>query len=369
MRRPVSIGLLASCLFLPAASSAFCDEPMGETNPTLANAEPVSPPDSGSSKGAFSRTRRLIDRLRKSQPDVRPPSHVPAPNGEPTRAVPMPLSRPKAELLGGGSELFHARPASPAQPRRARQPRRHHRHGSRRYAGAARPGGSRRAPGALEPGYEPSRAGRPRPRPMMIRSPRLEGSPSACRPPCTEPSRAIPTWRPCGWGIPPRPSAEPSKWLATSRPPSIRPLVRPPADHADPPRPVRRRRTAGPARLLQFGQFYFYLSLRQPVELGHQTTHRYHIAKAAFKQQKWTVIQAELLALIQTYRFFQTAAYRRERLKIARELADFNDRLLKTLERRLEANQVPAADVSWPGSKAGRPGSSSRRPSKTTSRP
>ena len=95
----------------------------------------------------------------------------------------------------------------------------------------------------------------------------------------------------------------------------------------------------------KFGQFYFYLSLRQPVELGHQTTHRYHIAKATFEQQQWTVIQAELLALVQTYRFFQTAAYRRERLKIARELADFNDRLLKTLERRLEANQVPAADV------------------------
>jgi cobalt-zinc-cadmium efflux system outer membrane protein len=94
-----------------------------------------------------------------------------------------------------------------------------------------------------------------------------------------------------------------------------------------------------------FGQFYFYLSLRQPVELGHQTTHRYNIAKAAFEQQRWTVMQAELLALIQTYRFFQTAAYRRERLKIATELADFNEKLQKTLERRLEANQVPAADV------------------------
>ena len=93
------------------------------------------------------------------------------------------------------------------------------------------------------------------------------------------------------------------------------------------------------------GQFYFYLSLRQPLELGHQTTHRYHIAKAALEQQRWTVVQAEFLALVQTYRFFQTAAYRRERLKIAQELADFSDRLSKTLERRLQANQVPAADV------------------------
>jgi cobalt-zinc-cadmium efflux system outer membrane protein len=95
----------------------------------------------------------------------------------------------------------------------------------------------------------------------------------------------------------------------------------------------------------KFGQFYFYLSVRFPIELGHQTTHRYNIAKAAFEQQRWTVIQAELLALVQSYRFFQTAAYRRERLKVARDLADFNDRLLKTLEQRLEANQIVAADV------------------------
>ena len=95
----------------------------------------------------------------------------------------------------------------------------------------------------------------------------------------------------------------------------------------------------------KFGQFYFYLSLRQPIELGHQTTHRYNIAKAALDQQHWTVVQAELLALVQAYRFFETAAYRRERLRVASELADFNDRLLKILERRLEANQTPAADV------------------------
>jgi cobalt-zinc-cadmium efflux system outer membrane protein len=95
----------------------------------------------------------------------------------------------------------------------------------------------------------------------------------------------------------------------------------------------------------RFGQFYFYLSLRQPIELGHQTTHRYNIARAAYQQQKWVVVQAELLALVQTYRFFETAAYRREKLKVAKELATFNERLLKTLEDRLEANQVPAADV------------------------
>jgi cobalt-zinc-cadmium efflux system outer membrane protein len=87
------------------------------------------------------------------------------------------------------------------------------------------------------------------------------------------------------------------------------------------------------------------MSLRQPVELGHQTTHRYHIAQAAYDQQQWIVIQAELTGLVQTYRFFQTAAYRREKYRLAQQLADFNDNLLQSLQRRLEANQILAADV------------------------
>jgi cobalt-zinc-cadmium efflux system outer membrane protein len=94
-----------------------------------------------------------------------------------------------------------------------------------------------------------------------------------------------------------------------------------------------------------FGQDYIYASIRQPVELGHQTTHRYRIAQAAYDQQKWIVVQAELTALVQTYRFFQTAAYRREKYQLAQELANFNDHLQATLERRMEANQVQPADV------------------------
>ncbi|HEV3121068.1 MAG TPA: TolC family protein [Isosphaeraceae bacterium] len=90
-----------------------------------------------------------------------------------------------------------------------------------------------------------------------------------------------------------------------------------------------------------------YFSLRQPVELGHQTRYRYAIAKAAYNQQQWTIVQAELMTLVQTYRFFQTAAYRRERLRIAAELADFNDRLVQSLGRRLAAGAgtVLPADV------------------------
>ena len=92
-------------------------------------------------------------------------------------------------------------------------------------------------------------------------------------------------------------------------------------------------------------QALLYFSYRQPVELGHQTTHRYNIAKAVYTQQQWTVVQAELLAMVQTYRFFQTAAYRREKLRVARELTDFNDRLVGSLKRRLEESLTSAADV------------------------
>lgn len=90
---------------------------------------------------------------------------------------------------------------------------------------------------------------------------------------------------------------------------------------------------------------FMYFSLRQPIELGHQTRHRHAIARAALDQQRWTVFQAELLTLVQTYRFFQTAAYRREKYRIARDLAAFNDRLVATLRRRLEANQVKPDEV------------------------
>ncbi len=102
----------------------------------------------------------------------------------------------------------------------------------------------------------------------------------------------------------------------------------------------------GANNFYHYGQNYIYVSLRQPVELGHQTTHRYRIAKAALDRQKWIVVQAELTALVQTYRFFQTAAYRREKFQLAQELAGFNDNLLTTIQRRMEANPALAADVS-----------------------
>ena len=69
------------------------------------------------------------------------------------------------------------------------------------------------------------------------------------------------------------------------------------------------------------------------------------MAQAAFSQTQWNLLQSELAAVVQTYRLHQTASYRREKLRIAGQLAEFNGKLVQTLGRQQEANQATAADV------------------------
>lgn len=83
----------------------------------------------------------------------------------------------------------------------------------------------------------------------------------------------------------------------------------------------------------------------QPIELGHRQADREQMAHASYCQTRWTVLQAELAALIQTYRLHQTALYRREKLGVAQDLNTFSTRLVETLRRQAEANQATAADV------------------------
>jgi len=99
-------------------------------------------------------------------------------------------------------------------------------------------------------------------------------------------------------------------------------------------------------RGFSLGKEYVYISWRQPIELKHQTTHRAAIAQAAYTLQQWTVVQAELTALVQTFRFYQTAAYRREKLRVAIELAEFNEKLVKDLEKRVVGKTALFVDVS-----------------------
>jgi cobalt-zinc-cadmium efflux system outer membrane protein len=90
----------------------------------------------------------------------------------------------------------------------------------------------------------------------------------------------------------------------------------------------------------------FTISWNQPVQLGHRRAHREAIARAAFSQTQWNVLHAELSALVQTYRLHQTATYRREKLRVSQQLADFNEALVATVRRQMQANQASAADVS-----------------------
>jgi len=88
-----------------------------------------------------------------------------------------------------------------------------------------------------------------------------------------------------------------------------------------------------------------FITWAQPIELGHRQSFREQMARASFSQVRWNVLQAELAALIQTYRFHQTALYRREKLGIAHDLNSFSTRLVETLRRQAEANQATVADV------------------------
>ena len=83
----------------------------------------------------------------------------------------------------------------------------------------------------------------------------------------------------------------------------------------------------------------------QPIELPYRTNLRAGIAQASYDQTRFTVLQAELTALVQTYRLYQTALYRRDKLKVSRALVEFNERLVQTLQRQVEAARAAPADL------------------------
>jgi cobalt-zinc-cadmium efflux system outer membrane protein len=90
---------------------------------------------------------------------------------------------------------------------------------------------------------------------------------------------------------------------------------------------------------------FFTLTWQQPIEIGHRTCYREAIARAGYTQTQWNLVQAELLALVETYRAHQTATYRREKWLSAQRLSRFHADLVETLRRQREANQVGPADV------------------------
>lgn len=87
------------------------------------------------------------------------------------------------------------------------------------------------------------------------------------------------------------------------------------------------------------------LSWMQPIEFGHRTARRTTIARAEYSQTRWNVLQAELLALVETYRLHQTAVFRRDKLGVARQLAEFNAKLVEAVRRQTEAGQLAASEL------------------------
>jgi cobalt-zinc-cadmium efflux system outer membrane protein len=83
----------------------------------------------------------------------------------------------------------------------------------------------------------------------------------------------------------------------------------------------------------------------QPIEFGRRTALRTAIARAEYTQTQWNILQAELMALVATYRLHQTAAYRKEKLDVAEQLSRFNGQLVEVLRRQVAANQAPPADL------------------------
>ena len=87
------------------------------------------------------------------------------------------------------------------------------------------------------------------------------------------------------------------------------------------------------------------VSWMQPLEFGHRTGYRTAIARADYSQTQWSIQQAELLTLVESYRLHQTALYRGEKLRVARQLAEFNAQLVQTVRRQMEAGQITASEL------------------------
>ena len=342
MRHPIFIRWIALEFALSVSLSISCIVFSATGDSLSSNVVSTTPVDLSQSSGAFARTRQFSDALRKRWLNARSLFNVSRHKSDPRHVIPVPLSRPKAEIIAE-STLFAAEPTPDARAKEISTVRE-----SLFRAGSIDSRLQRVQATPPEPQVSPSHGSSCNTLAVIMPDdwiPLAGGQSISLQAALYDTLTSNPDLATLRLGNPTTPSAEAVEvarhFPATLNPTlwcDLRPITLIPPD----PFGGGGQRTGS---FYKFGQFYFYLSLRQPIELGHQTTYRYNIAKAAHKQQRWTIVQAELLALVQTYRFFQTAVYRRERLKVARELADFSDRLSRTLEHQLEANQVPAADV------------------------
>lgn len=87
------------------------------------------------------------------------------------------------------------------------------------------------------------------------------------------------------------------------------------------------------------------LSLIQPVEVSGAQRYRVAQARAEYTLSQWQLLVAELQAITETYRLYETAVYRRERCRVTEELATLQEKLVETTRRRVESGLTPVSDL------------------------
>ena len=83
----------------------------------------------------------------------------------------------------------------------------------------------------------------------------------------------------------------------------------------------------------------------QPLELSGAQSARRSQARAEYSATQWQRLGQELRALIEVYRLYETAVYRRERIKLVKQLAQFQSNLAETIRRRVDAGIISPADL------------------------
>nr|BAL53272.1 hypothetical conserved protein [uncultured Planctomycetota bacterium] len=87
------------------------------------------------------------------------------------------------------------------------------------------------------------------------------------------------------------------------------------------------------------------LTVLQPVEINGAQRYRVAQARAEYTLAEWQLLMAELRALAETYRLYETAVYRRERCRVTEDLAKLQEQLLETTRRRVESALSPPSDL------------------------
>jgi cobalt-zinc-cadmium efflux system outer membrane protein len=103
--------------------------------------------------------------------------------------------------------------------------------------------------------------------------------------------------------------------------------------------PYQDRPSAGP------GTTYHYVLLMQTIQLAHQQQFREEGAASALNSTRWNIHQAELQNVAQTERLYFNLLYQRGLLELASASHENNQRLLRTIEKQLDAGQATAADA------------------------